>query len=76
MSKYNVVCLNCEKHLVIEKKMSEDYPPCPDCDGEVRRVFNQLPPVKFLGSGFYSVDSQRPTRPGSVWNANEDQTDF
>ena len=58
MAKYDVECKKCGE-FEIEKKMTEELPKCPKCDGSLEQVFNYAPPVKFNGTGFYETDYKK-----------------
>ena len=57
MPTYRVRCHKCGE-FEIEKPMNEPLPPCPDCFGELRRIYI-APVVQFRASGFYATDVTR-----------------
>jgi putative FmdB family regulatory protein len=60
MPTYSYVCKACENSFELWQEFSaEPKKICPECGGEVRKVFGQLG-VSFKGSGFYRTDSRSP----------------
>lgn len=58
MPTYSYVCKACEHSFDIWQEFSaEPEKVCPECGGEIRKVFGQLG-VSFKGSGFYRTDSR------------------
>jgi putative FmdB family regulatory protein len=58
MPTYSYVCKACEHSFALWQEFSaEPEKICPECGGEVRKVFGQLG-VSFKGSGFYRTDSR------------------
>lgn len=58
MPTYQYRCKNCGHDLEIVQKFTDPaLTQCPDCDGELRRVYNAVG-VVFKGSGFYKTDSR------------------
>lgn len=58
MPTYSYVCKACEHSFDIWQEFSaEPETTCPECGGELRKVFGQLG-VSFKGSGFYRTDSR------------------
>ena len=58
MPMYEYECLTCGIHF--ERRQHFSDPPlqqCPECRGEVRRVFSP-PAIVFKGSGFYVTDNR------------------
>ena len=51
-------CKACEKVMELEKKSIKDpaFTICPECGGELIRLFTYTPPVKFKGTGWYETD--------------------
>jgi putative FmdB family regulatory protein len=61
MPTYEYVCKACGHRLEVIQSMTE--PPltvCPECGGELRKVFAP-PAISFKGSGFYSTDHAKRT---------------
>ena len=60
MPLYDYECSQCHKVVEVRHGFDETHTqPCPDCGGELRRVFNPAP-ILFKGSGFYVTDSRKP----------------
>jgi putative FmdB family regulatory protein len=60
MPTYSYVCKKCEHSFDLWQEFeAEAETVCPECGGELRKVFGQLG-VSFKGTGFYRTDS-RPT---------------
>jgi putative FmdB family regulatory protein len=58
MPTYSYVCKACEHSFDLWQEFSaEPEKVCPECGGEIRKVFGQLG-VSFKGSGFYRTDSR------------------
>jgi putative FmdB family regulatory protein len=58
MPTYSYVCKKCEHSFDLWQEFSaEPETICPECGGELRKVFGQLG-VSFKGSGFYRTDSR------------------
>jgi putative FmdB family regulatory protein len=58
MPTYSYVCKACEHSFDLWQEFSaEPETVCPECGGEIRKVFGQLG-VSFKGSGFYRTDSR------------------
>ena len=58
MPTYSYVCKACEHSFDLWQEFSaEPQTVCPECGGEIRKVFGQLG-VSFKGSGFYRTDSR------------------
>lgn len=65
MPTYSYVCKKCEHSFDIWQEFSaEPESICPECGGELRKVFGQLG-VSFKGSGFYRTDSRSQGSSGS-----------
>lgn len=55
MPVYVYSCEKCEENKEIVKNMSDPDPEsCPDCGGNIKRVFN-VGGIQFKGKGFYST---------------------
>lgn len=58
MPKYQYRCTQCAHELEVQQKFTDDpLTVCPECDGELRKVYNAVG-VVFKGSGFYKTDSR------------------
>lgn len=58
MPLYDYRCAQCGKTAEIRHGFNDTYAePCPECGGEMGRVFNPAP-IVFKGSGFYITDSR------------------
>jgi putative FmdB family regulatory protein len=56
--KYQYQCKACGEALEVQQSFTEDaLTVCPNCGGELRKVFNAVG-VVFKGSGFYKTDSR------------------
>ncbi|NHB84449.1 zinc ribbon domain-containing protein [Tessaracoccus sp. HDW20] len=59
MPTYQYRCTNCGSELEAVQKFSDAaLTVCPECDGELRKVFSAVG-VVFKGSGFYRTDSRK-----------------
>ncbi|MEY4741307.1 MAG: hypothetical protein RL672_57 [Actinomycetota bacterium] len=57
MPVYSYVCKKCEHKFDIQQSFTDEaLKVCPECGGELRKVFGQVG-VTFKGSGFYRTDS-------------------
>ena len=58
MPTYEYACKSCGQHLeVVQSFKDEPLRVCPNCDGELRKVFSPIG-ITFKGSGFYKTDSR------------------
>ncbi|MFI5427281.1 FmdB family zinc ribbon protein [Aeromicrobium sp. UC242_57] len=58
MPKYQYQCKDCGEALEVQQSFSDDaLTVCPNCGGNLRKVFNAVG-VVFKGSGFYKTDSR------------------
>ncbi|HZX07327.1 FmdB family zinc ribbon protein [Kribbella sp.] len=65
MPTYQYQCTDCGEALEVRQSFTDDaLTVCPNCQGNLRKVFNAVG-VVFKGSGFYRTDS-RSTGKGSV----------
>jgi putative FmdB family regulatory protein len=56
--KYQYQCKDCGEALEVQQSFTEDaLTVCPNCGGNLRKVFNAVG-VVFKGSGFYKTDSR------------------
>jgi putative FmdB family regulatory protein len=59
MPTYEYVCRSCGHAFEVVRSIHDDpLTVCPDCGGELRRVFAP-PAIAFKGSGFYATDHRR-----------------
>ena len=58
MPTYQYRCTSCANELEAVQKFTDDpLTDCPDCDGNLRKVYNAVG-VVFKGSGFYATDNR------------------
>lgn len=58
MPTYSYVCKKCEQGFDLWQEFTDEAETvCPNCGGELRKVFGQLG-VSFKGTGFYRTDSR------------------
>ena len=58
MPTYEYACKSCGEHLeVVQSFKDEPLKECPNCGGELRKVFGSIG-IAFKGSGFYKTDSR------------------
>lgn len=58
MPTYQYTCNSCEELLEVVQSFSDEaLTVCPECGGELRKVFSAAG-VVFKGSGFYKTDSR------------------
>jgi putative FmdB family regulatory protein len=64
--KYQYQCKDCGEALEVQQSFTDDaLTVCPNCGGDLRKVFNAVG-VVFKGSGFYKTDSRSgSSSPGS-----------
>jgi len=56
---YEYECQKCLFRFEVRKHFGEDgATPCPQCQGDARRVFSPVP-IIFKGSGFYVTDHKK-----------------
>ena len=65
MPTYEYACKKCGEHLEVVQSFRDDpLTTCPNCRGELRKVFGAIG-VTFKGSGFYKTDSRPRPKEGS-----------
>lgn len=65
MPTYTYACTNCGHRFDAKQSMSDDaLSTCPECGGELRKVFGGNVGVTFKGSGFYRNDSRSSSGSG------------
>jgi putative FmdB family regulatory protein len=58
MPTYQYRCTACGSELEVVQKFTDDaLTECPECSGDLRKVFNAVG-VVFKGSGFYATDNR------------------
>lgn len=58
MPTYEYVCKSCGEKLEVFQSFHDDpLKVCPQCGGELRKVFGSIA-ISFKGSGFYKTDSR------------------
>ncbi len=58
MPTYQYRCTSCAAEVEAVQKFTDDpLTDCPECDGDLRKVFNAVG-VVFKGSGFYATDNR------------------
>lgn len=58
MPTYQYRCTSCNTEVEVVQKFTDDpLTDCPECDGNLRKVFNAVG-VVFKGSGFYATDNR------------------
>ncbi len=63
MPTYEYACRECGEHLEVVQSFTDDsLTVCPNCGGELRKVFGSVG-IVFKGSGFYKNDSR--SKPGA-----------
>jgi putative FmdB family regulatory protein len=72
MPTYEYVCKACGHRFEVVRSMHDaSLTECPDCGGELRKVFTP-PTITFKGSGFYATDHKK--RSGSGGAKDGDKT--
>ena len=65
MPTYEYACKSCGEHLeVVQSFKDEPLKTCPNCGGELRKVFGSIG-IAFKGSGFYKTDSRSASKSGA-----------
>jgi putative FmdB family regulatory protein len=65
MPTYQYRCTSCDRDLEVVQKFTDDpLTDCPECDGNLRKVFNAVG-VVFKGSGFYATDNRPKGKAGT-----------
>lgn len=75
--KYQYQCKDCGEALEVQQSFTDDaLTVCPNCGGDLRKVFNAVG-VVFKGSGFYKTDSRSTSSsssPGSSTSSSSDSS--
>jgi putative FmdB family regulatory protein len=65
MPTYEYACKSCGEHVeVVQSFKDEPLTTCPNCGGELRKVFGSIG-IAFKGSGFYKTDSRSGSKSGA-----------
>jgi putative FmdB family regulatory protein len=71
MPTYQYRCTSCDTELEAVQKFTDDpLTDCPECDGNLRKVFNAVG-VVFKGSGFYATDNRAKGKVGAARSAEK-----
>ena len=71
MPTYQYRCTSCDTDLEAVQKFTDDaLSDCPECDGNLRKVFNAVG-VVFKGSGFYATDNRAKSKSGAAQSAEK-----
>jgi putative FmdB family regulatory protein len=66
MPTYEYICKACGHRFEVVRSMHDDaLTECPDCGGELRKVFTP-PTITFKGSGFYATDHKKRSDAGGA----------
>lgn len=75
MPLYDYQCRSCRKTVEVRHGFKETYDEvCPDCGGEMARVFTPAP-ILFKGSGFYLTDSRKASEKSAGSSASASGAD-
>lgn len=75
MPTYEYACKKCSETLeVVQSFSDEPLKVCPNCQGELRKVFS-APGISFKGSGFYKNDSRGPSQPSTSSSESSSPSD-
>jgi putative FmdB family regulatory protein len=75
MPTYEYRCRDCGHTFdVVQKMTDEPLTVCPDCGGELRKVFG-VPAIAFKGSGFYATDHGKKAKHPSETSEKADTKD-
>ena len=73
MPTYQYRCTSCDTDLEVVQKFTDDpLTDCPECDGNLRKVFSAVG-VVFKGSGFYATDNRAKTKSGAASSAEKSE---
>lgn len=63
MPTYEYACVDCGRHLEVVQSFGDDpLAVCGACGGRLRKVFHPAG-ILFKGSGFYSTDNRKGSKP-------------
>lgn len=66
MPTYQYRCTSCDSEQEVVQRFTDDpLTDCPECDGNLRKVFNAVG-VVFKGSGFYATDNRPKNKAGAA----------
>ncbi|HEV7888737.1 MAG TPA: FmdB family zinc ribbon protein [Acidimicrobiales bacterium] len=75
MPTYEYACKNCGEHVeVVQSFKDEPLKECPQCGGELRKVFGSIG-IAFKGSGFYKTDTRSKPAGSSGESASPSKAD-
>ncbi|HEX4814385.1 MAG TPA: FmdB family zinc ribbon protein [Nonomuraea sp.] len=70
MPTYQYACNDCGEQLEVVQKFSDDaLTVCPECEGNLRKVFSAVG-IVFKGSGFYRTDNRTSPSSSSASSAS------
>ncbi len=73
MPTYQYRCTSCDRELEVVQKFTDDaLTDCPECDGNLRKVFNAVG-VVFKGSGFYATDNRPKGKAGTAKSGDKSE---
>ena len=75
MPTYQYRCTSCANELEAVQKFTDDpLTDCPDCDGNLRKVYNAVG-VVFKGSGFYATDNRTKGKANAASTSSSSSSD-
>jgi putative FmdB family regulatory protein len=75
MPTYEYACKKCGEHLEVVQSFRDDpLKKCPQCAGELRKVFGAIG-ITFKGSGFYKTDSRPRPKDGASSESKSSSSD-
>ena len=75
MPTYEYACKKCGEHLEVVQSFKDDaLTECPNCGGELRKVFGSVG-IVFKGSGFYKTDSRPAGKSSSSSKSDEKKSE-
>ena len=75
MPTYEYRCSDCTNSFEIVQKFSDpSLTACPDCDGNLRKVFSPVG-VVFKGSGFYATDNRTKGKSNAASTSSSSSSD-
>ncbi|QYC45136.1 Zinc ribbon domain protein [Nonomuraea coxensis DSM 45129] len=70
MPTYQYACNDCGEQLEVVQKFTDDaLTVCPECEGNLRKVFSAVG-IVFKGSGFYRTDNRTSSSSSSTSSSN------
>jgi putative FmdB family regulatory protein len=74
MPTYEYACKNCGEHLeVVQSFKDEPLTECPNCGGQLRKVFAPVG-IVLKGSGFYKTDNRASSSKGGAKKESSGET--